>query len=278
MLMKSNSLIACLFLVGIVNSLSAQHKLTQLWETEATLPQPESVLAEKDVLYVSLINGEPWKVDGKGGIAKVGKDGKIQNLNWVKGLNAPKGMGIWNNDLYVADISNVVVIDVATGKVKSKIAIPGAKGLNDITIDNAGVIYVTDTQLGNVHRIQGKKISVYVKGLKSPNGLKALGKDLYILTSNGILRVGGDMVQKPLGKLDLPGDGIEPIGKGDFIVTCTNGLIYYLNRSSDLELLLDSRGDKINAADIGIDGAQRIIYVPTLMNKSVVAYKVSGFN
>src|SRR6478609_11860420 len=86
---------------------AADHKLTRLWESDATLKTPESVRfdAKRKVLYVSNIDGEPWAADGKGSIAKVGLDGKVIAAEWVTGLNCPKGLvlssdGKW---LYAAD-------------------------------------------------------------------------------------------------------------------------------------------------------------------------------
>src|SRR6267154_1497218 len=92
----------------------AQHALEKIWESDTTLAIPESVLFDKDELYVSLIDGQPWAVDGKGEIAKLDKNGKIINAMWTTGLNAPKGMGIWDKKLFVADVSEVAVINIAT--------------------------------------------------------------------------------------------------------------------------------------------------------------------
>ena len=86
------------------------HKLDQLWLAEG-LRTPESVLFYKTetetVLFVSEIEGEGAAVDGKGGIAKLGTDGKIVNQDWVRGLNAPKGLAYHEDLLYVADITEV---------------------------------------------------------------------------------------------------------------------------------------------------------------------------
>src|SRR6187551_2938669 len=86
----------------------AQHSIEKLWESDTTLAVPESVLFTKDIIYVSLIDGQPWEGDGKGGIATLDKNGKILNAAWATGLNAPKGMGLWDKKLYVADMSEVV--------------------------------------------------------------------------------------------------------------------------------------------------------------------------
>ena len=63
------------------------HKLTQVWESDASLKTPESVRfdAQRKVLYVSNIDGEPWAADGKGSIAKVGLDGKGDRVLVVTG-------------------------------------------------------------------------------------------------------------------------------------------------------------------------------------------------
>ena len=85
--MKKLALLAALMLA--TGAQAQTHKLTQLWETEATLKVPESVLfdAGRKVLYVSNIDGEPWAADGKGSIAKVGLDGKVIAAEWVSGLD-----------------------------------------------------------------------------------------------------------------------------------------------------------------------------------------------
>jgi hypothetical protein len=181
-------IISSLFLLLIATAGQAQHALEKIWESDTTLAIPESVLFDKTVLYVALIDGQGWDADGKGGIAKLDLNGKVLNAAWVTGLNAPKGMGIWDKKLFVADISEVAVITLATGKVESKIAIEGATGLNDITIDKKGIVYVSDSRLGNVHKITKGKAEKYLNRLKGVNGMKAIENDLYILTSNDVFK------------------------------------------------------------------------------------------
>jgi hypothetical protein len=69
-------------------------------------------------------------------------------------------------------------------------------------------------------------------------------------------------------------DGIEPIGNGDYIVSCWPGLIYYLGKDGTMQVMLDTRELKRNTADIGYDAKEQIVYVPTFFKKSVVAYKL----
>lgn len=262
-------------LMLVVFAGQAQHSLEKLWETDSTLAVPESVLFDNNSLYVALIDGQPWEVDGKGGVGKVDKTGKIVNATWVTGLNAPKGMGIWDKKLYVADVSEVVVVDLASGKIDSKIAVAGATGLNDITIDKKGTVYVSDSKIGNVHHIQNGKAELYLSDLKGVNGLKAIDKDLYVLAgTTGVVKVDADKKQTVITAMEIGGDGIEPVGKDEFIVSCWPGVVYHLGKDGKLQTLLDTRNEKKNTADIGYNSSEKIVYIPTFFKKSIVAYKL----
>jgi len=267
-------IIFSLLFVLFATTIQAQHSIEKIWESDTTLAIPESVLFDNTVLYVSLIDGQGWDADGKGEIAKMDKNGKVLNATWATGLNAPKGMGLWDKKLFVADISEVVVINTSTGKIESKIAVEGATGLNDITVDKKGNVYVSDSKLGNVHRITKGKAESYLTGLKGVNGLKAIDNDLYILTSNDVFKAGADKKLVTVATTEIGGDGIEPIGNGDYVISCWPGLIYYLDKAGKLEIMLDTREQKRNTADIGYNPTERIVYVPTFLKKSVVAYKL----
>jgi hypothetical protein len=153
------------------------HKLTRVWETEAALKTPESVRfdAARKVLYVSNIDGEPWTADGKGSIAKIGLDGKVIAAEWVTGLDCPKGLalsadGKW---LYAADAGGIVVIDIAAGKIKNKIAIPDGVQLNDL-VNDKGTLYVSDSKGKKVFVVKNGKPSVFLDE-KVLNGLGRRG-------------------------------------------------------------------------------------------------------
>ncbi len=258
----------------IIIETQAQPALEKLWETDSTLAVPESVLVFDGGLYVSLIDGQPWDDDGKGGIGILDKNGKVVNATWVTGLSAPKGMGLWKKKLYVADVSRVVVINTANGKIESKINVEGATNLNDITVDDKGVVYVSDSRQGNVYRIVDGKPELYIKDLKNVNGLKAVGTDLYLLTANDVFKTDQNKKLVTVATTAIGGDGIEPVGNGDFVITCWPGLVYHMAKDGKLTTLLDTREQKMNTADIGYDPKQGIVYVPTFFKKTVIAYRL----
>jgi sugar lactone lactonase YvrE len=258
-------------------SFAATHSLEKKWESEATLKVPESVLfdGERKVLYVTNIDGEPWGADGKGSIGKVGLDGKVIAVDWVTGLQAPKGMALQGKLLYVGDMKEVVVIDVEKGAVASRIQVADAKGLNDVTINPQGVLFVSDSQDKKVYRIEGGKATVILKGLKGPNGVLFHDGVLYLADGQGLYRVGKDNALSLINDGMEGGiDGVEHVQGGDFLVSCWSGTLHYVKADGTRETLLDTRADKINSADIGYDSKTRTVYVPTFFKNSVVAYQV----
>ena len=273
---KQRIIFTALFTIVSTIVLHAQHTLTQIWSTEATLPVPESVLynAKDKLLYVAQIDGKAGEKDGKGGIAKVGLDGKIIKQDWVTGLNAPKGMGKMGNKLFVADVTEVVEIDAKTGKITKKHEVEGAKFLNDLTIDSKGNIYVSDSDTKKVHLIKDGVITTYFEDLTRPNGLLAVGSDLLIADSGSLKRLSSDKKITVIAEgMDKSTDGIEQVKPGEYIVSSWAGVVYYVT-DKGAEKLLDTTADKINSADIGYDVVKKIVYIPTFMKNSVVAYQL----
>ena len=72
----------------------------------------------------------------------------------------------------------------------------------------------------------------------------------------------------------MGGDGVEPIGNSDWIVTTWAGVIYYVHADGKIDTLLDTREAKKNTADIGYDYLKKIVYVPTFFAKTIAAYQL----
>ncbi len=116
---------------------------TKIWEATG-FQNPESALADTatDTIYVSNVAGGPGDRDGNGYISKLTLDGKATAEKWVTGLDAPKGLALSGGKLYVADLDKLVEIDVASGTIVTKHEAPGAKILNDVTVDGEGRVYI----------------------------------------------------------------------------------------------------------------------------------------
>lgn len=268
-----------LCLVCVVMSITAcggGQSISQQWETGG-LQVPESVLYQEapdgGFLLVSQINGEPTAKDGNGGIAKLSLDGAIIDQEWVTGLNAPKGMDSYNGKLYVSDIHDVVVIDIATQQVENRITVPQSKFLNDVAVDEEGVVYVSDSHTNKIHRIQNGASDVYLEGIEGANGLTFVDSDLYIGAGDTLWRVGEDQsLLKVAQGFEEGADGVEQVAENTFVVSCWAGLVYRVSADGTIEKLLDTREEGINTADIGWNPEREVLYIPTFFKNSVVAY------
>lgn len=254
--------------------------LEKKWETPAELKVPESVLYDKanNVLYAANIDGQPAGKDGKGSIGKVSLDGKVLKAEWVTGLDAPKGMGLHKGLLYVADLTKVAVIDVKSGKIVRSIEAPGAGMLNDITVDAQGVVYVSDSGKPKVYRIVNNKAQVWLEGpeLQKPNGLLAHQDKLYMVDMGSGIFYEVNKKTKALRKIaeGLAGsDGIVPYGK-DFILTTWAGEVNLVTAQGKVEKLLDTKAQKINAADLTYIPEKNLVLIPTFFVNTVTAYSI----
>jgi len=256
-------------------SLSAQHTLEKLWETDSLLATPESVLydAETKILFVSNIGD--FQKEGSGSVSKVGLDGEIIHNHWITGLTATKGMGLYNNLLYAAEQTTIAVIDTKKGVIRQRIEVEGAQFLNDVTIDKKGNVYVSDSRTGKVHRIKQGKVSVYIDNLNGVNGLLADGNDLFILADGLLMKADSEKNMTTLAEgIEGGADGIVKVNEYEFIVTGWEGIIYYISDSGVKKVLSDTRDEQINSADLGYNPADKIIYIPTFSKNSVVAYRL----
>lgn len=268
-------------LSGVVMFLSyssiAQPKLEKRWSSDTTLKVPESVLFHKkaNLLYVANIDGQPGEKDGKGSIGKLNPDGSIVKVDWVTGLNAPKGMAISGNSLWVADVDQVAEIDLNAGSIKRTIPVPGSSFLNDVTASPDGTIYVSDTKEKKIFCLKKGVPELYIDQLQGPNGVLFHQGSLYVLDNGSLLKVNKDKSTTKIATgMDGSTDGIEAVGHNAFIVSCWVGVLYYVTADGKTQQLLDTRDQKINSADIGYDPATHTVFVPTFWKNNVVAYSL----
>ncbi len=267
-------------------AISSQPELAALWHTK-DLRVPESVLWYQQqtngktdtLLFVSEIDGQGNAADGVGGIAILNTDGSIRQKDWLRGLNAPKGLAVSQGKLYIADLTEVVIVDIASAKILKKIKAPDSVFLNDVTVDSKGGVYISDTRKNRIYKLEQDKISSWLENVEAANGLKVVAEQLYIAAGDKLLKVDLTDSSKSITQVAIGfaerADGLEPVGNGDFIVSCWAGLVYYVSADGRIKELLDTKALKLNTADIGWDQATNTLYIPTFLGNSVQAYKFS---
>ena len=259
------------------------NRMVNQWETGPGLKTPESVLydASTGIIYVSNVDGNPSAKDSTGFISTLSVDGKILNANWVTGIDAPKGMGILNNHLFVSNIDEVVEIDISIATIVNRYPVKDSKFLNDIATDpKTGKIFITDSGTGQVYVLQNGQVSLWLQGpmFKGANGLFLNDSILYIGTDIGIFQAepGSDKVKLCVSN-DNKGevDGLYVTSEGKFIFSDWKGSVFIASLDGKPELLLNTSAQKINAADFGVIVSKNMILIPTFFDNNVVCYTMS---
>lgn len=255
--------------------------LELMWQTDTVLLTPESVLVDEDanVLYVSNMNLDMPENSGSGFISKLDTDGNIIELKWAEGLNGPKGMGKFGDNLFVADNTELVKIDLRSGEIVDKIKIEGNPGLNDVTVGDDGSVYTSGYNSNIIYKVTNRDVESVFTGEPGENfnGLLWEPNRMLLITSSGstFKSIDWETMEATEIATDLGhGDGIIPLGDNDYITSDWRGRVFYIPANSEPVTLLDTRDQEINAADIDYIADENLLLVPTFYDNRLNAYKV----
>jgi hypothetical protein len=256
------------------------------------LAAPESVVhdTDADVYLVSNINGDPGEADDNGFISRVSPDGQVLVLKWIEGgrggvtLHAPRGLALDATTLYAVDLDALRLFDRKTGAPRATWPIPDPHFPNDITIDDRGRVWITET---GVHiRPDGEPIpdgpqviwrydtpgaapTRVATGdqLGGPNGIvwtpdgplvvSLLGAAVYRLAPDGTTPV---IATVPVGRLD----GLVALPDGSFLTTSWLGkAIYRVTLAGEVTSVVNG-DDIITPASIEYDHIRGRMIIPLL--------------
>jgi sugar lactone lactonase YvrE len=262
---------------------------------------PESVRydAALDVFFVSNIAGNPSAKDNNGFISKVEAGNTANSTVLVRGgeggvtLNAPKGMAVQGDTIWVADIDAIRAFDKNTGKHVRSVSIPKATFLNDVVAAPDGWIYFTDTGLrfdsrGNasqagedrVLRVKGDKIESILWGsdLSSPNGLAFDKANFRFVVgpwdADSVYTFApGSLTKTKLAAGRGQFDGIEVLDDGRVLVSSWADSSVSVVRDGKLEKVVSGVD---GPADFGFDTKRNVLAIPRFSANTVDYYKISG--
>ncbi len=261
-----------------------------VWKLTAGIDTPVCAYIDPrtQALFISNVAGPPQEKGGKGYITKADANGKVLAGKWIDGLASPKGMCSHAGSLWVSDFDQLLAIDIQTAKITQRVKIDGAKFLNDVAIDDAGTVYVSDTLAGIIYAVKDGKPSVFVEGEEtvSPYGLLVHDQKLVVAGWGFDLnpktfetRIPGTLFEfdlqtkrrdristRPLGNLD----GVMMDGSGGYYVSDNPaGRILHLADDGSVSAILQH--GKGGTANFAI-WSDKLLIVPLTKDNAVIAY------
>lgn len=165
--MIKHSLILCLLLLVCGISVAQSYN------------NPESIVYDQvaDRLFISNKSGNT--------IVQLDSDHKLTTFVSSE-LNAPKGLLIVGDTLISVNNTSVQGFLLSDASRVFNVSIEGAVFMNDVTSDNKGNLYVSDTSTGTIFQISLKtgEYTTLVSSIKNPNGLLYDSKRNSILICN----------------------------------------------------------------------------------------------
>jgi hypothetical protein len=266
----------------------------------AGLKTPESARYDsaRDAWFISNINGIPSDKDGNGFITRASGDRATVDTTFIAGgkngvvLNAPKGLAISGDTLWVADIDAVRAFNTQTGATIRTIDLKpqGAVFLNDVTVAADGSLYVTDTGIrieasgmthpgpDRVFRIAGNAVTEVVRFAKQegPNGItfdRTSGH--FVIVPFGAASIfhwsagaaQADSVASGVGGYD----GVEILADGRVLVSSwTDSAVHVMSGNTLTPFIRGVPGP----ADIGVDAGRNIVAIPIFEGNRVELWTI----
>ena len=303
--LKAGCVFICCSLAGTAcNSADAERAAARRVHVVEGLSFPESVRydPEQDVYFVSCIQGFGSVKDGRGYIVRIDARDPAQAQMFVQSgvkgvvLDAPKGMALQGDTLWVADIDVLRGFDRRTGAAVGAVDFTGhnVMMLNDVALGPDGAIYVSDTGIimspvgvayaggSKIFRVSNRQVSVLASNalLAHPNGLtwdSASGhwlvvtfhpdvSELYALTPDSIhpKRV----LAQGLGRWD----GVEVMRDGRILVTSWSDSSVHVIRDGESERIIR---DIWQPADLGVDTRRNRIAIPLVLQGRVEIWRLA---
>jgi hypothetical protein len=258
---------------------------------------PESVARDPSgkIFYVSNLGVklDPSGKDGDGFISAVSAEGKIlahKQFPKTSKLNAPKGMAVVGNTLYVADIDRIVGFDLATRAqvFESSLASTKTKFLNDVVAVSEHTLLVSATDLGKIYSVDLARkddFSVYAD-LPGANGLYRAGSKNYAVSFGAGMNLQGgfgsisghqkgryhSLSGTTMGGFDGIFEHNHRLYMTDWVAFGKDGAIRVYDLKKKQLSVLKTGFVLKGPADFLYDGASNRVWLPTMMSGQVYVF------
>ena len=245
------------------------------WIAEGEFCEPETVLAlPDDTLLVS--NVCDFREQGNGFLTLLAGNGDVIAWKHVENLDAPLGMALVNEKVFVVDNNQVKIFSWPDFEILETIKLEMTVA-NDLAVTPDETIYVTDTAKNFVMRVDGDRNQEWLTGkdqFPGANGIAVKGQYLF---------VGGQR----LWKVDLETESIKTIGpewladidgiefeENEVLqVTPVGGPLVRLLANGETQIL---GGEGVGSANHGYAPSLGLALIPTGFDNQVIAIRLAN--
>jgi hypothetical protein len=244
-----------------------------VWVVSGGFCEPETVLPlPDDTLLVSNVCG--FSEPGSGFLTLLDGEGQVLEWRIVDGLDAPLGMALLGDRLYVVDNNHLKVLgwpgygQLQTISLETSVA-------NDVAVAPDGTVFVSDTARHQVIELRPDGVQSIFTGkaqFRGANGVEINDVHLFIggerlwrvdLQSHSVETVGPEWLA------DI--DGIEFEEDGTLQVTPVAGPLVRYRSEQDIEILA---GEGISSANHGYASKLNLALIPTGYDNTVIAIRI----
>lgn len=181
------AVIAATFMGAASAPLAAETaEIRELWSINDGLFEPESVAVDEKRNFIYATNVVGYGINGKGYISRMSMSGRMVDTKWIEGLNGPTGMVLHGDELYVADVNQLKVLNVESGEIVASYVAPDREPcLNDVALAADGTAFVSGSCSGTIYKLQDGALTRFIvdrEALRFVNGLFVEGE---LLLSGG---------------------------------------------------------------------------------------------
>jgi streptogramin lyase len=183
--------------------------------------------------------------------------------------------------LYAVGRFALLEIDPETGAISNRFRFPNPGMPNDVTADDRGQLYITDSRRNIIYRFSDGRMEEWLADMAiiKPNGiLFDQGKLLIGASEDGCIKQVDPESKAISNFICLEGgaliDGIASDGQGGYFVSDFNGRIFRIHADKKIHMMMDGTAPQKNYADFEFIPEKNLLVVPGFGDHFVTAYKV----
>ncbi len=178
--------------------------MTVLWQNMGPFESPESAAIDlvQEAIFVSNVSG--YERNGAGFISRLSLDGEMVDRQWLAGLNAPTGLAVQGETLWVVDFDRLVEVDIPTASVRRSYPVADTDPLlNDISVGPDGNVFVTGSASNTIYRLSDDQLLAWRRDdeiLRFANGI-SVSADHVIVAAYHLVKIdrSDGTITEPIG-------------------------------------------------------------------------------